>query len=127
MRVEVLGAERRRHWRYEDKVRIVEETMQPGAVVCDVARRHGLSQSLVFTWRRLAREGRLGGESAGELVPVEITPIVPPSAEAGGAATRPRRKSGIIEIELGNDRRVRVDRDVDADALRRVLEALGVR
>ena len=40
---------------------------------------------------------------------------------------RRRRKIGVIEIELGGGRRVRVDRDVDAEALRRVLDALGSR
>jgi transposase len=49
MRVEVLGAhERRRRWRYEDKVRIVEETLEPGISVCAVARRHGIAHSLLF-------------------------------------------------------------------------------
>lgn len=51
----MLDAERRRRWGYEDKVRIVEETMEPGAIVCNVARRHGVSQSLVFAWRRTDR------------------------------------------------------------------------
>ena len=32
--------------------------------------------------------------------------------------------SEVIEIELANGYRLRVDRDVDADALRRVLSAL---
>lgn len=34
---------------------------------------------------------------------------------------------GVIEIELGTGNRVRVDNDVDADALRRVLGVLGER
>ena len=56
MRVEVLGGvERRRRWSRDDKMRIIEETLAPGAVVTEIARRHGLSTSLVFTWRRRAR------------------------------------------------------------------------
>jgi transposase len=130
MKVEILGSERRRRWRYEDKVRVVAETMQPGTVVCDVARRHGISQSLVFSWRRLAREGRLGGEPAPLLVPVEVASASPPSAPASAPLDavdlmiRPRRKVGVIEIDLGGGRRIRVDRDVDAEALRRVLDVL---
>jgi transposase len=56
MRVEVLGGvERRRRWSQDDKTRIVEETLVPGAKVTDVARRNGVAASLVFTWRRQAR------------------------------------------------------------------------
>ncbi|RUW85661.1 hypothetical protein EN833_33465 [Mesorhizobium sp. M4B.F.Ca.ET.190.01.1.1] len=40
MKIEVLGAERRRRWRHEDKIRIVEESFAPGTVVCAVARWH---------------------------------------------------------------------------------------
>ena len=56
MRVEVLGGVgRRRRWSQDDKVRIVEETLAPGAKVTEVARRNGIAASVVFTWRRQAR------------------------------------------------------------------------
>src|SRR5450755_4109606 len=56
MRVEVLGGlERRRRWSQDDKARIVEETLAPGARVTEVARRNGVAASVVFTWRRQAR------------------------------------------------------------------------
>jgi transposase len=56
MRVEVLGGlERRRRWSQDDKARIIEETLAPGAKVTEVARRNGVAASLVFTWRRQAR------------------------------------------------------------------------
>jgi Transposase len=56
MRAEVLdGVERRRRWSRGDKMRITEETLAPCAVVTEIARRHGIATSLVFTWRRRAR------------------------------------------------------------------------
>jgi transposase len=119
MKIEVLGTERRRRWSLRDKRQIVEETLQPGVTVTEVARRHGLAPSVVFTWRRLAREGRLG-DAGPAFMPVEITPIpvqTPPVAP-------PPRRSGVIEIVLGRGRRVRVDREVDAEALRRVLQVV---
>lgn len=127
MQVKVLGAERRRRWNYDEKVRLVEETLQAGETVCGDARRHGMAQSLLFTWRRQARQGRLGGEAMPALVPVEIksTPA-PASACAPLPSSSPpaqRARAGIIEIELGGCR-VRVDRDVDTEALQRVLELL---
>ena len=72
MRVEVLGGvERRRRWSRDDKMRIIEETLAPGAVVTEIARRHGIATSLVFTWRRRARLATVA--SAGpRLVPVQV-------------------------------------------------------
>jgi Transposase len=59
MRVEVLGGvERRRRWSHEDKMRIVEETLVPGAKVTEVARRNGIAASVVFTIGPNGREGR---------------------------------------------------------------------
>ena len=138
MRVEVLGGpERRRRWRFEDKTRLVAQTFEPGVSVGAVARRNGIAPGLLFTWRRQAREGRLGGsEPAPLFVPVttvrEPTPsvlaVAPPSTSEAAPAHPPRRRrTGLIEIELGGGRRLRVDRDVDAAALRRVLAALGER
>ena len=105
----------------------------PGAVVSEVARRHGVAQSLLFTWRRLARTADAAGERDGSiLLPVEIDATSPPPLSEAARPSRPptsgrRTKPGVIEIELGSGNRVRVDNDVDADALRRVLSVLGER
>ena len=59
MRVEVLGGvERRRRWSHDEKMRIVEETLAPGAKVTEVARRNGVAASVVFTWRGADRRER---------------------------------------------------------------------
>jgi transposase len=129
MNGKVLGVERRRRWSRDEKARIVEETLAPGAVVSEVARRHGVAQSLLFTWRRLARAPDPGSDGS-ILLPVEIETTAPPPGLESARPLRParsgRRKPGVIEIELGGNR-VRVDNDVDADALRRVLSVLGER
>ena len=128
----VLGVERRRRWNRDEKARIVEETLVPGAVVSEVARRHGVAQSLLFAWRRQARVADLSGRDGSILLPVEIDAMTTPSRSEpprqSRAATNGRRpKSGVIEIELGSGSRVRVDNEVDADALRRVLGVLSER
>jgi transposase len=119
MKIEVLGTERRRRWSLQDKLQIVEETLQLGVTVSEVARRHGLAPSVVFTWRRLAREGRLGDAGPAFML-IEITPVSVQTAPI----TSPPRRTGLIEIILGRGRRVRVDREVDAEALRRVLQVV---
>ncbi|MGY4182970.1 transposase-like protein [Bradyrhizobium sp. USDA 4518] len=80
MRVEVLGGlERRRRWSQDDKARIVEETLAPGAKVTEVARRNGVAASLVFTWRRQARTSEQGVPS---FTPVQIAAVAASAEEA---------------------------------------------
>jgi transposase len=127
-RLEVVSTGARRRWTLEEKQRIVAESYEGPRLVSLTARRNGLSTSQLFTWRRLARDGRLSGDTVPALVPVEITPVAAPiSSDAPQPAPSPpaqRAGTGIIEIELGGDCRVRVDRDVDPAALQRVLELL---
>lgn len=54
-----LLAGRRRFRTVEEKRRIVEETLVPGASVARVARAHGVNANQVFGWRQLYRQGRL--------------------------------------------------------------------
>jgi transposase len=127
MRVEVLGGvERRRRWSRDDKMRIIEETLAPGAVVTEIARRHGIATSLVFTWRRRARLATVASRGP-RLVPVQVAAAESVQSIETPAAIPARKRRGVIEIELGDGRRVSVDEDVDAEALGRVLDVLSRR
>lgn len=56
-RIEVFtGAGRRRAWTVDQKAAIVAESYAGVGSVCDVARRHGLTPTQLFTWRRADRE-----------------------------------------------------------------------
>src|SRR5271163_4092675 len=66
-RVEVITSiQRRRRWPTAEKIRLVEETMQPGMSVSYVARRAGVAPSLLFNWRRRMLEGGLQAVQADE-------------------------------------------------------------
>ena len=126
MRVEVFGGfERRRRWSQDDKARIVEETLVPGAKVTEVARRNGVAASLVFTWRRQARTVEKAEPC---FVPLRIAVAAetakPLSEDDRRVRPVPVVRNGLIEIELGNRRCVRVDAQVDPEALARVLDVL---
>lgn len=57
-RVEVItSVQRRRRWSVAEKVRLVEEAMQPGMSVSYVPRRAGISPSQLFAWKRRMLEG----------------------------------------------------------------------
>jgi transposase len=81
-RVEVIeGPSGRRTWPEDVKARIVRESLEPGASVSEVARRHRITPQQLTQWRRAARQGRLPAfvgcdEMIGEasFVPVAIEP-----------------------------------------------------
>ena len=68
-RVEVITSiQRRRRWTALEKVRMVEETFEPGMTVSLVARQHGVAPNQLFTWRRLVTQGSLTAAGSGEEV-----------------------------------------------------------
>jgi len=126
----ITGVERRRRWRTEDKLRIVAEVDQPGMSVAAVARRHEISRGLLDNWRRQFRQGALPERPQPQFVPLQIVDGAAlarsePSSPSTPPAGRAPRRVGVMEIDLGGGRRVRVDRDVDGAALRRVIDALA--
>jgi transposase len=118
-RLEVItGALGRRRWSAEAKARIVAESLAPGVVISEVARRHDLRPQQLFAWRQQARQGRLvlpGEELA-------FVPVVAAAAEAPAAASS-APPAGIIEVVLGGAV-VRVPPDVDGRLLAKVLRAV---
>ena len=70
-RIEVItGTVRRRHWSTEQKLRIIEESFEPGETVSSVARRNGVAPNLLCRWRRLLSEG--GAAAVGSDEPVVV-------------------------------------------------------
>jgi transposase len=139
MRGEVLvGPERRRRWSEDEKARIIEESLRPGARVTDIARHHGVSRALLYSWRRAARCASASPIAlpTPEFVPVLLSaPEEPQSATAATEAAAPNRgsqcsakrridNSGEIEVVLPGGARLTLRGRVEATALRAVLAAL---
>lgn len=132
----ITGRERRRRWSTADKLRILAECDEPGVQISAVAARHGIYRSLVFQWRRQAREGLLVAEPMPGFMPVRLDGAEPPHGEPVADAPAPStsmparrapslpRTLAVIEIELPDGVRLRVGEEVGAVALRRVLAAL---
>ena len=128
-RVEVItGTGRRRRFSDDDKARIVEETLAPGAVVSEVARRHGLSPQQLFGWRRQARQplAATSGADAPLFVPAIVDAALPAQAVRRRGRGRTRqvdRTTGMIEVEIDGVT-VRVGRGAEAETVAAVLRAL---
>jgi transposase len=135
-RIELItGAERRRKWSADEKAEIVAESLAEGAVVSEVARRHGLSPQQLFGWRARLRDAVRGSGPSSDVTPAFVPAIVeneppcpavsalPATAVAMGTAGS---DPASIEIAFGGVI-VRVRGEADPRALTAVLKALRVR
>jgi transposase len=119
-RLDVVETGRRRRWSEDEKLRIVAESFNGPRLVSATARRHGISPSLLYTWRRAFRAERIGSEDeAPGFVPAMIIPE--PRPDSGASPT------GRMEIVVAKGRRIIVDAGVDAAALARVIAVLDRR
>jgi transposase len=127
LRFEVIdGAGGRRRWSKDDKARIITETLEPNAVISEVARRHGLSPQQVFTWRREAR--KLANSPAHDtpaFVPAVVSATPEPVAKPLSRTRRQKavRDAGVIELEIDGIA-MRVGRGADARTVTAVIRAL---
>jgi transposase len=112
----------RRRRSVEEKRRIVEETLEAGASVARVARRHAVNANQVFYWRKKYREGRLGKNQSGKLLPVTLTDISGSKSRRAGYASS-RFAVGSMEIKLAKGT-LRVAGNVDVVVLRTAIECL---
>ena len=124
-RIEVLtGPGRRRKWSDDDKARIVAETLEPGAVVSEVARRRQVCPQQVFGWRRQARIAEPVTTSPASLDFVPIVAEAPPAgSEPVPSATPPPSPALPIELTLAGAV-LRIPPGTDAALLTTVLRAI---
>jgi len=134
----------------EQKRDVVLASLQPDVRPSDIARLHGINTGQLYTWRRQMLEGQLGSKQhpAPSFTRVDLaddqSALEPPpgvcftSPDEGTMARQPisppssppRTNSiavGLIEIILPGGISVRVDSQVDGQALRQVLAALEKR
>ena len=116
--VEARSRRKRRSWTLEEKRRIVDESLEEGASIALVARRHDLNANQLFTWRRQFGVGGFEPRSLAPILPVTIAPAT--------VAEDPR-SGGQMEIVLAQGDRIIVGADVETVALARVLKALAQR
>jgi transposase len=131
-RVEVItGRQRRRRWTAGEKTQIVGESLEAGANISDVARRHGVARGLLTAWRcQLASTGasqkpqqsfaavRIDGETS---APAASRPSS--EADTVAMALPAVRTRGRIEIDIAGAR-IRVEAGVDQATLAMVLAAV---
>ncbi len=119
-RLEVVNTGRRRRWSLSEKLRIVAESLQGHRQVSATARRHDISPSLLFSWRKALREGCRRHDQEIGFASARIVPHGEPALDTSGAVGR-------MEIVTVTGQRIMVGTGVDALALARVVAALEAR
>jgi transposase len=130
----ISGVERRRRWSDADKLRIVAEADEPGAKVAEVARRHEISRSILWTWRKQARAGRLTMSDPLGFLPVLIdaasgmdapieTAVAPPAMSVQADTPSPPGPLAIT-ITLANGTRLEISAALSLPALSCIIGAL---
>jgi transposase len=130
-RLDVVDSGRRRRFSDEAKLAIVAESYRGPKQVSATARRHGITRFQLNSWRKAHREGRLGEGRLGAgswdgFVPALVVPDARAYLEPSPTAPVPYPPSGLgrMDVVTANGRHVIVDRDVDVDALLRIIRSL---
>ncbi|RWA71739.1 hypothetical protein EN836_32970 [Mesorhizobium sp. M1C.F.Ca.ET.193.01.1.1] len=122
--VEVItSVERRRRWSREEKERLVAACLEPGASVSEIARSADIHAGQLFRWRKELCQ--ISAPSVPQFMPVKVVATLPgPEAAETKSPALPRKKTSTVTIELGRGRRIRVESNIDTEALGRILDVL---
>ena len=126
---------RRRKWSAADKAALLAEVEAEGGKVAVVARRHGISESVLYNWRstREAASVATGEPANADFVPLGVFAgassagpvlLASPEPDRSPLSRASREGAGGIETALPNGARICVDAFVNETALARVLRAM---
>ena len=119
MRVEILGQERRRRWRDDEKLAIVMSVGDGGATITEVAHRHDITRQQIYAWRsELKKKGLLSASSNALFIPVDV------KAVRTDLGDDPERASGMVELRLSCGRTLRFGSAFDTAALTQIIRAV---
>ena len=122
--MEIILGEARRRWSEEEKRALVAETLGEGHTVSSVARRHNVSRSMLFTWRKRYRE--VLSRPASTSTPMGFTPVTMTTPEPGTSpipAASPVAPP-LIELEFRSGACLRISGACDPDLVAAVMKAL---
>jgi transposase len=126
-RIELFtGAGRRRAWTPDEKAAIIAESCSGAETVCATARRHGLTPTQLFTWRREARKRAAQNGEPSLFVPAVIETTVASQAPAARRRSCGPRRTGAIELEIDGVV-ARIAPGADAATIAAVIQALKAR
>ena len=123
MRGEILGLERRRIWRDEDKLEIVMSVGIDGATVTQVAQRHEVRRQQIYAWRHDLKKKGLWSPDAGALfLPLDMPVAAGVPVAQATVAERPPPVA--VELRLRGGRSLHFESTIDPAALSVLIRAV---
>ena len=121
-RIEVVSDAKtgRRHWPDDEKLKIVQESLQDGVVQAQLARRHGISPSQLYDWRYRYKAGLLVGAPGFSQVVVVADDAEGTPDQASSTAAQPD-----LVVEVGQCYRLTIPAGFDMDAAAHLLRGLA--
>ena len=123
MRGEILGMERRRFWRDEEKLEIIVSVGIAGATVTQVAQRHEVTRQQIYAWRHeLEKKGLWSPDAGARFFPLDM-PVTAgiPVAQAPVAERPP---PAAVELRLRGGRSLHFESRIDPIALSALIRAV---
>jgi transposase len=117
----------RRRWTVDQKLAVLRDAFGPDGCARVAVERHEVGSGSIYSWRRQAMSGVLGGiRKVAEPPFAEVTVTQPPALTVPAIAPPSPSQigSGQIAIELPSGVRLTMDASVDAEALSRVIGVL---
>jgi transposase-like protein len=120
--MEIILGEARRRWSEDEKRALVAETLVEGQTVHGVARRHNISRSMLFCWRKQYREALSRTPAP---TPIAFTPVAIATPEPGPPPTPAAPPAApLIELEFGRGVRLRISGAADPDLVAALMKAM---
>jgi transposase len=122
--MEIILGEPRRRWSEEEKRALVAETLVEGQTVHGVARRHNISRSMLFCWRK--QYGEALSRPAPASTPIGFTPVAVAGPEVATPPTPPASPAAmpLIELEFESGARLRISGAADPNLVAAVMKAM---
>ena len=122
--MEIILGQARRRWSEDEKRALVAETFVGGQTVNGVARRHNISRSMLFGWRKQYCETL--GSAAPASASIGVAPVAIAQSDVSEPVMPPTTPAVVplIELEFGRGVRLRISGAVDPDLAAAVMKAV---
>ncbi len=124
--MDIIIGEGRRRWSEEEKRAIVSEVMTSGRPLSQIARRHNINPSMLFSWRKRYRDA-VGQDLSTSARPITFGPAMilgDPAAEPSDRKAYPSHDHCVVELDFESGARLRVYASADANLVKAVIEAM---